>query len=128
VRFRPEIFTALQDYWWPGNVRELENVVARAVLRASAGKSGEELIVVAPHHLGGELASPGHPMEHANGLHGGLAPAKPLSAAVEDFRRDLIRDALERNAGNWAAAARDLGINRGNLHKLAKRLGMKDSP
>jgi anaerobic nitric oxide reductase transcription regulator len=128
VRFRPDVFKALQDYWWPGNVRELENVVSRAVLRASAGKSGEELIVVAPHYLGGELSSTGHPVEPGNRANDALAPAKPLRAAVEDFQRDLIRDALERNAGNWAATARDLGINRGNLHKLAKRLGMKDQP
>jgi anaerobic nitric oxide reductase transcription regulator len=35
---------------------------------------------------------------------------------------------VEHNNGNWAAAARELGINRSNLHKLSKRLGIKDSP
>lgn len=126
VRIRPDTYTVLHDYSWPGNVRELENVVARAVLRAAAGKSGEELIVVAPHHLGGELSTTGHPVEPGNRTDDTLSPAKPLRAAVEDFQRELIRNALERNTGNWAAAARELGINRGNLHKLAKRLGMKD--
>jgi anaerobic nitric oxide reductase transcription regulator len=49
-----------------------------------------------------------------------------LRAALEDFQRDLIASAVEQNGGNWAAAARALGINRSNLHKLAKRLGIKD--
>jgi anaerobic nitric oxide reductase transcription regulator len=57
-----------------------------------------------------------------------MAPAKPLRAALEDFQRDLIQTAVEHNGGNWAAAARELGINRSNLHKLSKRLGIKDSP
>lgn len=58
-------------------------------------------------------------------MDGNLTPKKPLRAAVGDFQRDLIRAAVYGNSGNWAAAARELGINRGNLHKLAKRLGIK---
>jgi anaerobic nitric oxide reductase transcription regulator len=126
VRFRPDTFSALQSYAWPGNVRELENVMARAVLRASAGRIGEELIVVGPQHLGAELSSPEKPAVYKKGIGGRLAVAKPLRAAVEDFQRDLIRAAVEHNDGNWAAAARELEINRSNLHKLAKRLGIKD--
>jgi anaerobic nitric oxide reductase transcription regulator len=128
VRFRPDTFSALQSYEWPGNVRELENVIARAVLRASAERIGEELVVVAPHHLGVELSTPDGSAESRNGLAGQMAPAKTLRVALEDFQRDLIRTAVEHNGGNWAAAARELGINRSNLHKLSKRLGIKDSP
>jgi anaerobic nitric oxide reductase transcription regulator len=125
VRFRPDTLDALQSYTWPGNVRELENVIARAVLRASAEHLDEELVVVAPQHIGGELASPEKSVERRKEAGGRVAPAKPLKAASEDFQRDLIRTAVENNDGNWAAAARSLGINRSNLHKLAKRLGIK---
>lgn len=127
VRFRPDTFSALQSYAWPGNVRELENVIARAVLRSSAERIGEELVVVAPHHLGGELSSPESPAVRKSWMDGRTALAKPLKAAVEDFQRDLILSAVDNNSGNWAAAARQLGINRSNLHKLAKRLGVKNS-
>jgi anaerobic nitric oxide reductase transcription regulator len=48
-----------------------------------------------------------------------------LRSALEDFQRDLILSAVAQNGGNWAAAARQLGVNRSNLHKLAKRLGIK---
>jgi anaerobic nitric oxide reductase transcription regulator len=126
VRFRPDTFSALQSYAWPGNVRELENVIARAVLRASAGRLGEELVVVAPQHLGGELSRPDGSAGHRNEVPGKIVPAKPLRAALEDFQRDLIRTAVENSDGNWAAAARELGINRSNLHKLAKRLCIKN--
>jgi anaerobic nitric oxide reductase transcription regulator len=37
----------------------------------------------------------------------------------------MIRKAIDRNNGNWAAAARDLNMHRSNLHNLAKRLGLK---
>ncbi|MGV8744228.1 hypothetical protein ACV35G_32295 [Pseudomonas aeruginosa] len=36
-----------------------------------------------------------------------------------------MRTALTRSDGSWAAAARRLGIDAGNLHRLAKRLGLK---
>jgi anaerobic nitric oxide reductase transcription regulator len=44
---------------------------------------------------------------------------------VAAYQRELIEDAVRRNEGNWAAAARDLALDRGNLHHLAKRLGIK---
>jgi anaerobic nitric oxide reductase transcription regulator len=37
----------------------------------------------------------------------------------------LISAALERNQDNWASAARELGLDRANLGRMAKRLGMK---
>jgi anaerobic nitric oxide reductase transcription regulator len=32
---------------------------------------------------------------------------------------------LKRNDGSWAAAARELGMHRSNLHHLAERLGLR---
>jgi anaerobic nitric oxide reductase transcription regulator len=32
---------------------------------------------------------------------------------------------VRRHAGNWAAAARELGLHRSNLHHLAQRLGLR---
>ena len=36
-----------------------------------------------------------------------------------------IRQALDANQGNWAMAARALDVDASNLHKLARRLGLK---
>jgi anaerobic nitric oxide reductase transcription regulator len=51
--------------------------------------------------------------------------AVPLAQAVENFQRERILATLAQCRQNWAEAARCLGIDRGNLHRLAKRLGIK---
>jgi anaerobic nitric oxide reductase transcription regulator len=47
-----------------------------------------------------------------------------LREATEAFQRERIRQALDTE-GNWAGAARRLGLDPGNLHRLARRLGLK---
>jgi len=48
-----------------------------------------------------------------------------LRESTEAFQRELIRQTLEQCQGRWADAARRLGLDASNLHKLAKRLGIK---
>jgi anaerobic nitric oxide reductase transcription regulator len=49
-----------------------------------------------------------------------------LRAAVDECQRQCIQAALARHGGNWAGAARELDIDASNLHKLARRLALKD--
>jgi anaerobic nitric oxide reductase transcription regulator len=140
---------------WPGNVRELDNVVSRAALRATAATGAaaasssmeagsrrmplrigvEFLDLGADARIAGVYADPGRtPL--ISGEEGPVAPSAgtrfdpgdrgPLRERVEEFQRRAITAAVERNGGNWAAAARDLGLHRSNLHHLAGRLGMRD--
>jgi len=108
---------------WPGNVRELENVVSRGVLRASFGRDPHETATLDAEALdvGPVTAPPGA---------GGPAPRQdhtgPLAERVERFEREAILAAVAKNHDNWAAAARDLGMHRSNLHHRARRLGLKD--
>jgi signal transduction histidine kinase len=59
-------------------------------------------------------------------------PAEPatlpstLRAAVDACQRQCIQAALARHGGNWAGAARALDIDASNLHKLARRLALKE--
>jgi anaerobic nitric oxide reductase transcription regulator len=53
------------------------------------------------------------------------SPVRPLAERVRDYQRRLVREAVERNGGSWAAAARELGMHRSNLHHLASRLGLR---
>ncbi len=115
----PATLRALVDYAWPGNVRELEHVMLRAALRAAAGRSGG-VAVIEPAHLDG-LSAPAP----ASALHVTLGAGQSLSFAVADFQRSLITATLTEAGGNWAEAARRLGVDRGNLHRLARRLGVK---
>ena len=48
-----------------------------------------------------------------------------FATAVDDCRVRIIRAALDRAGGNWADAARALELDRSNLHRLARRLGLK---
>ena len=38
----------------------------------------------------------------------------------------MIHDRLSRHGGNWAKAAGSLGLDRSNLFRLAKRLGLRE--
>jgi anaerobic nitric oxide reductase transcription regulator len=51
--------------------------------------------------------------------------AQDFRSAVTSFERTLVLDTLARHEQNWASAARELGIDRANFNRLAKRLGLK---
>jgi anaerobic nitric oxide reductase transcription regulator len=125
VRIAEQAQERLAGAEWPGNVRELENVISRAVLRATFRQPGATSVVVTLRDLdlgdGGEApaAEPNPPAVEASG-----AP-RPLRDRVDDFQREAIRAALARHEGNWAAAARELGLHRSNLHHLARRLALR---
>jgi anaerobic nitric oxide reductase transcription regulator len=129
VRIHPGVYDILVRYSWPGNVRELENVISRAALKSSSKVPRGEPVVLAQTHLDQDLIPADSP----------VAPSLPtedtiftegfaLNDALERYKRNIITLALDKNHGNWAAAARDLGLHRSNLHNLAKRLGMKANP
>lgn len=55
------------------------------------------------------------------------APQKilPMRTALESCQRQAIQHALTATSYNWAQAARSLQLDSSNLHKLAKKLGLK---
>jgi anaerobic nitric oxide reductase transcription regulator len=122
VRLEPDTLDALERYSWPGNVRELDNVLSRAVLQAAAGVRRNAPVLVTPAVL--------H-LEPATSTEAPVVPvisrgtAKPLREAVDEFRRASILRAVRACDGNWSAAARELGMDRSNLHHLARRLGLE---
>ncbi|MCA8923287.1 MAG: nitric oxide reductase transcriptional regulator NorR, partial [Planctomycetes bacterium] len=127
VRIRPDALALLEVAPWPGNVRELENAISRAVLRASAGVERGEPVVVTAEHL--TLATD-QPPSAARGEAGARAVARlsegqTLRQALDDHARRLIGAAVDAAGGNWAAAARALGVQRSNLHRTAARLGLR---
>jgi len=109
----------LAAWHWPGNVRELEHAIHRAVVLARATSGGDE-VILAPQHFAfeGEPA----PVVQASEA---LATTVNLREATEAFQREAIIQALESQQNNWAATARALSLDVANLHRLAKRLGLK---
>ncbi|WP_308064002.1 nitric oxide reductase transcriptional regulator NorR [Escherichia marmotae] len=110
----------LQHYRFPGNVRELEHAIHRAVVLARATRSGDEVILEAQHFAFPEVTLPSPEVTTVPVV------KQNLREATEEFQRETIRQALAQNNHNWAACARMLEIDVANLHRLAKRLGLKD--
>ncbi|MCX5745655.1 MAG: nitric oxide reductase transcriptional regulator NorR [Proteobacteria bacterium] len=127
VRLTATAREALERCDWPGNVRELQHTILRAALRASGGRR-RELVVIDVPHLGLPPAAlpevlpvvASAPDDLADAHH----PRLLLTDAVEQLKRRWILLAVDEAHGNWAEAARMLGLDRGNLHRLAHRLGV----
>jgi anaerobic nitric oxide reductase transcription regulator len=70
---------------------------------------------------------PGQTESAGAGLEAEPLPAASgdLRQAVDAYQRRLIADCLQRQQGSWAAAARELGLDRANLNRLARRLGLR---
>lgn len=80
----------LMSHHWPGNVRELENCIERAVLMCNGG-------VIHGHDLPATLQT---------AQVSGTLPGASLEAAVGNYEKNLIADALKTARGNQAEAAR----------------------
>ena len=142
VRLSYEAERALRQYPWPGNVRELEHVISRAALKMlSRGASRDQVLTIGPELLDLDITPPEPATEakaQAQTQTGDAAapppearPADaipPLRDSVEACQRRAIGEALTAAGGNWAQAARTLELDPSNLHKLARRLGLKQEP
>jgi anaerobic nitric oxide reductase transcription regulator len=109
----------LRSHRWPGNVRELEHAILCAALRAAVSRSGD-LAVIDVDHL--DLPEPELAMPPAASA---TPSVRSLREAVDAFTRDVIASTVVACEDNWAEAARRLGVQRGNLHRLATRLGLR---
>ena len=125
---------ALRRYHWPGNIRELEHVISRAALKAlSHGADRNAIVTLEAPLLDLEAQGPAMSAPLAASTPTALQPptAEPatppstLRAAVDECQRQSILVALAAHQGNWAQAARQLDVDASNLHKLARRLGVK---
>jgi anaerobic nitric oxide reductase transcription regulator len=127
VRLSTGAMDALRAYDWPGNVRELENILSRSILKASAESPPGEQVVVGLSHLGDDLSSNPEIAQHDFQPSALPLPAGySLREATKNFQRQVIQRILTQKKGNWAAAARELGMHRSNLHNLATRLNIRE--
>ena len=119
-RVSPEAMHYLESYDWPGNVRELENAIERA-LALSAGETltAEDV----PSQLLSRVKQP------AAGIY---LPADgvELEEFLDQIRRQLMSEALDRTNGIQTQAAELLGVTFRSFRYYAKKLGLtgSDSP
>lgn len=102
-----EALSLLMAHHWPGNIRELENVIERAFVICHEG-------LIGIGHLPGELTGRG-----AAGRAGSEA-----RSAHDILDAQALRAALERNAFNRLAAAKELGIHKTTLFRRMRKLGI----
>lgn len=128
LRLSPAAEQALLSYSWPGNIRELEHVISRATLRTvSRGANKKEIVTIEDYHLDIDLL-PNPPFIPDTPQQTSTASAMlPFHEKVKEFQRQLIEQALNSSQNNWAEAARILKIDSSNLHKMASRLGLKQT-
>ena len=108
-------------YRWPGNVRELRNVCERRVIM-SGDRIAEPDV---PDYVGPRApAAAAGPAGTADLSRYGEVPLRELRELVE---RDYILKKLEENDWNVTQASQALGVERTNLHKKIKQLGLSRS-
>ena len=104
-----EARTCLMQYDWPGNIRELANAIERAVVLGSTDK-------ILPEDLPESVLETEH-AEEAGGTR--------FNDAVKEAKKQIVLKAIEQAGGNYAEAARLLGLHPSNLHRLIRNLGMR---
>jgi two-component system nitrogen regulation response regulator NtrX len=104
--FDAEVWDAFQEYRWPGNARELRNAV-------------ERMAILSP---GDTLTAAAIPLELKLQRESGGRTS--VQAARESAERDHVLRALEDAGWNVSGAARALGMERTNLHKRIRALGL----
>jgi two-component system nitrogen regulation response regulator NtrX len=105
----PEAYRILQDYHWPGNVRELRNLIERIVIL------NPQVRVDARHIPLNVTRRPAdRPMDRFGSL-------QEVREAVE---REYILKKLEEANGNVTRTAELLGLERSNLYRKMKTLGI----
>jgi two-component system nitrogen regulation response regulator NtrX len=102
-----ETIRILEDYAWPGNIRELRNTVERMAILTR----------------GDVIEADAVPVEIRLGRGAG-APKSNLREARDSAEREHILVALEEAKWNVSSAARALGMERTNLHKRIRALGL----
>ena len=100
----------MNGYSWPGNVRELRNMVERLVILCP-----RETIEV--DDLPPELNRNRDPSQ--------VDTETPLREAKNDFEHHFIRNCLETNDWNITETAKQLGIERTNLHRKMRQYDIK---
>jgi transcriptional regulator with GAF, ATPase, and Fis domain len=107
----PEARVCMMTYDWPGNVRELENAIERAVVLGMTDRI--QLEDLPESMLESVQLTEGSPVKYYE--------------AVREAKKQLILKAIEQAGGNYAEAARNLGIHPPNLHRIIRNLGLKDT-
>jgi DNA-binding NtrC family response regulator len=109
--FTQAALTVLAAMPWPGNLDELRSTLQRVMRDASGTIRQEDLL----HLL---------PMSPLHGIASRVGPSVSLREARRHFEREYIAAVLEQHDWRMSDAARTLGIERANLYRKTRQLGI----
>jgi DNA-binding NtrC family response regulator len=102
LKINQQAHEKLLKYSWPGNIRELQHTIEKAVILS-------ESTVIKPDDLY---------LKHNSSFNTGSS-----FTTLEEMEKQMIQQALEKNNGNFTAAADQLGITRQTLYNRFKKSG-----
>jgi len=100
LKINQQTHDKLLKYSWPGNIRELQHTIEKAVILS-------ETSVLKPEDL--------H-LRQSN-----YTGSNSTFNTLEEMEKLMIQQALEKNSGNYTAAAEQLGITRQTLYNRIKK-------
>jgi two-component system nitrogen regulation response regulator NtrX len=101
----------LEIYSWPGNVRELRNIM-------------ERLVIMTPQSRIDIYDLPEPILQRTLLVQTEEGPDRSLQRARDRFEKDFISQKLVEHKGNVARAAQALQIERSNLYRKIRQLGI----
>jgi two-component system, NtrC family, nitrogen regulation response regulator NtrX len=107
--FAPDALAALEARDFPGNVRELRNVVERAAIVTPGPVIAREAFAA------GADAAPSNDL---------MTRARPLDQARTEFEKAFLEHHLKRLGWNITKVAAELQVERSNLSRRLKQLGI----
>ncbi len=116
LHVHPKALQLLEDQPWPGNIRELEHSLTRAALHAIQ----HQQTTIQLHHFD-DLQTHLDVKNTSNYL---PSESQPMRTLVERYQKDLIVHALNQSNNTWSQAAEFLQMDRGNLYRMGKKLGI----
>jgi DNA-binding NtrC family response regulator len=102
LKINQKAYEKLLGYSWPGNIRELQHTIEKAVILSDTN-------IIKPDDLY---------LRHTITLDRDCFPV-----TLEEMEKQMIHKALEKNNGNFTAAADQLGITRQTLYNRLKKAG-----
>jgi two-component system response regulator HydG len=126
VSFSEAAMAALTAYPWPGNVRELSNAIEFALTLSSGAVIGpEQLPSYVPVRREAPVAAAGAPAPAARAqVNTEISYSQARADTLRDFERAYLEELMRVTDGNLSAAARRSGIDRSNLRRMLRQVGI----
>jgi DNA-binding NtrC family response regulator len=100
LKINQQAHDKLLKYSWPGNIRELQHTIEKAVILSESS-------ILKPEEL--YLKQTGY------------TTGKDSFTTLDEMEKQMIQQALEKNSGNFTAAAEQLGVTRQTLYNRLKK-------